>query len=107
MKDKLKVHTSSKSSEWETPKSFFDKYNDIHNFTIDVAATHENHLVDNYWTVEDDALTKNWSGVCWMNPPYGREIGKFIKKAYEESLKGVTVVCLIPSRTDTIWCMNM
>jgi hypothetical protein len=38
-----------------------------------------------------------------MNPPYGREIGKWIKKAYEESLNGCTVVCLLPSRTDTRW----
>lgn len=81
MKGKLKVHTSSKSNEWETPKEFFDKYNDIYKFEIDVAATDENHLVDNYWTIEDDALGKDWEGkVCWMNPPYGREIGKFVKK---------------------------
>lgn len=104
MKDKLKVHTSSKSNEWETPKDFFKKYNDIYNFEIDVAATDENHLVDNYWTIDDDALTKDWEGkVCWMNPPYGREIAKFIEKAYNESLKGAIVVCLIPSRTDTAW----
>ena len=104
MKDKLKIHTSSKSNEWETPKGFFKKYNDIFNFDIDVASTDENHLVDKYWTIEDDALSKDWSGMtCWMNPPYGREIGKFVKKAYEESLKGATVVCLIPSRTDTAW----
>ena len=44
-----------------------------------------------------------WSGTCWMNPPYGREIIKWMKKAYQESLKGCTVVCLVPSRTDTIW----
>lgn len=36
-----------------------------------------------------------------MNPPYGREIGKWVKKAYEESTKGCTVVALLPSRTDT------
>jgi phage N-6-adenine-methyltransferase len=104
MKDKLKIHTSSKSNEWETPKGFFKKYDDIFNFDIDVASTDENHLVDKYWTIKDDALSKDWSGMtCWMNPPYGREIGKFVKKAYEESLKGATVVCLIPSRTDTAW----
>ena len=38
-----------------------------------------------------------------MNPPYGREIGKWMKKAYQESKKGIIVVCLIPSRTDTKW----
>ncbi len=107
MKDKLKIHTSSKSNEWETPKDFFKKYDDIFHFEIDVASTHENHLVENYWTIEDDALSIDWNKmVCWMNPPYGREIGKFVKKAYEESLKGATVVCLTPSRTDTSWWHN-
>lgn len=102
MKDKLKIHVSSKSNEQETPKDFFKKYNDIFNFDIDVAATNDNHLVDKYQTIEDDALIQDQSNmVCQMNPPYGKEIGKFVKKAYEESLKGATVVCLIPSRTDT------
>ena len=42
--------------------------------------------------------------MCWMNPPYGKEIGKWMEKAYEESRKnGTTVVCLVPARTDTAW----
>ncbi|MGD7664880.1 DNA N-6-adenine-methyltransferase [Brevibacillus laterosporus] len=41
--------------------------------------------------------------VCWMNPPYGKEIGKWVKKAFEEASKGATVVCLLPARTDTKW----
>jgi len=44
-----------------------------------------------------------WDGVCWMNPPYGRTIGKWMRKAYESSLTGSTVVCLVPARTDTAW----
>ena len=39
----------------------------------------------------------------WCNPPYGREIGKWVEKAYNESLAGVTVVMLLPARTDTKW----
>jgi site-specific DNA-methyltransferase (adenine-specific) len=60
-------------------------------------------------TQEDDALTQSWDIASekgtrvFMNPPYGREIGKWVKKAFEESLKGTLVVCLIPSRTDTKW----
>jgi len=41
--------------------------------------------------------------IVFMNPPYGREISKWVRKAYEESLKGVVVVCLVPARTDTRW----
>lgn len=51
-----------------------------------------------------DGLKQDWSkDICWMNPPYGRQIGSWIKKAFEESLRGATVVCLVPSRTDTRW----
>jgi phage N-6-adenine-methyltransferase len=104
MRESLEIHTSSKSSEWETPKDFFEKYNNKFNFDIDVCATHENHLCDKYWTKEEDALKQDWGDMaCWMNPPYGREIKEFMKKAYEASLNGATVVCLVPSRTDTDW----
>ena len=101
-----KIHTSSKSSEWETPRDFFVKFQRIFNFDIDVCATKENTLLPDFWTKEDDALKQDWSGkTCWMNPPYGREIGHFMRKAYEESQKqnGATVVCLVPARTDTAW----
>lgn len=104
MRDKHKIHTSSKSAEWETPAAFFEKYNRIFNFDVDVCATDDNALLPEYWTIADDALKQDWGArVCWMNPPYGREIGKFMEKAYLESLKGATVVCLVPSRTDTRW----
>lgn len=104
MKDSLKIHTSCKSAEWETPIDFFNIYHERFGFEIDVCATHDNALLPKYWTKEDDALKKDWENmVCWMNPPYGREISKFVKKAWEESQKGATVVCLVPSRTDTGW----
>ena len=98
------VHFSSKSNEWPTPRDFYEKYHEKYRFTLDVAATKENALCTRFFTEEDNALIQDWSGeVCWMNPPYGREIKKFMKKAYEESLKGTTIVCLVPSRTDTFW----
>jgi phage N-6-adenine-methyltransferase len=82
---------------------FFEKYNAIYNFELDVCATKENSKCKNYFTKEDDGLSNDWTGVCWMNPPYGREIIKWMKKAYESSLNGATVVCLVPARTDTKW----
>ena len=97
-----KVLLSSKSNEWETPQDLYDGLNEIYKFTLDPCSTHENHKCDKYYTQEDNGLAQDWSGeTVFMNPPYGREIGKWIKKAYEESLKGATVVCLIPARTDT------
>ncbi|MDQ7227319.1 phage N-6-adenine-methyltransferase [Staphylococcus haemolyticus] len=100
----MEVHYSSKSNEWATPQNLFDELNDEFNFTLDPCATDENAKCSKYFTVEDDGLSKNWSNeVVFMNPPYGREIKKWIKKAYEESLNGATVVCLIPARTDTTY----
>ncbi len=89
---------------WETPDEFFNKINEEFNFTLDVCANKENHKLDIYFSEKDNALKKDWGkNICWMNPPYGREISKWVKKAFEESQKEAVVVCLIPSRTETIW----
>lgn len=94
---------SSKDQTWETPIEFFDKVNEEFNFDIDVCAIPQTAKCEKYYTPDIDALKQEWSGVCWMNPPYGKDIKIWIKKAYEESLKGAIVVCLIPSRTDTTY----
>ena len=99
----MNVHFSSETDMWATPQEFFDKCNEVFNFDLDVCATAENAKCDRFFTEQCDGLSKNWSGVCWMNPPYGRAIGKWMKKAYESSLEGATVVCLVPARTCTRW----
>ena len=99
----MSVHFSSKTDQWATPQWFFEKYNNIFNFTLDVCADECNKKCDRYYTKEQDGLSQEWDGMCWMNPPYGREIIKWMQKAYESSLTGATVVCLVPSRTDTKW----
>ena len=100
----MDVHYSSKTNEWSTPQDFFDELDKEFNFTLDPCSTSENAQCAKYFTVEDDGLKQDWSNdVVFMNPPYGREIKHWIKKAYEESLNGATVVCLIPSRTDTTY----
>ncbi len=95
------VHYSSQTVEWSTPQWFFDLLNTGFGFELDVCATAENAKCTRFFTKEDDALKQEWRGVCWMNPPYGRGIGAWVKKAYESSREGATVVCLIPARTDT------
>ena len=94
---------SSNSDRWETPQKLFDELNQKYNFEIDVCALPENAKCENYFSPEVDGLKQDWTGVCWMNPPYGREIGKWMKKALESSRNGATVVCLVPARTDTAW----
>ena len=95
---------SSSSDEWETPQDFFDKLNRMFQFTLDVCATSSNAKCARYFTKSEDGLSQLWEGICWMNPPYGREIGLWIKKAHESTIKvGTVVVCLLPARTDTKW----
>ena len=97
-----KVHFSSKSDEWETPQALFNELNHEFKFDIDVCALPENKKCIRYFSPDDDGLEKSWDGMkCWMNPPYGRQIGKWVKKASEA--KGGIVVCLLPARTDTRW----
>ena len=96
------VHFSSATNEWATPAELFDRLHAKHSFELDVCATSENAKCSRYFTKAEDGLSQPWAPyTCWMNPPYGRAIKHWIKKAYEEGLKGATVVCLIPSRTDT------
>ena len=72
-----------------------------------MCALPDNTKCNNYFTPDVDGLKQDWKGVCWMNPPYGRVIGDWVQKAYEESEKhGSTVVCLLPARTDTKWRHN-
>lgn len=98
------VHFKSNSSEWSTPQWLFDRYNDVYKFNLDVCATPENAKCNKYYTKDDNGLIQSWHGNCWMNPPYGREITKWVEKAYIESLNnGVLVICLLPARTDTKW----
>lgn len=93
---------SSKDMTYETPQWLFNKLNSVFNFNLDVCAVPGTAKCNTYYTPEIDSLKQNWKGNCWCNPPYGREVGIWLKKAYDESVKNnATIVCLIPSRTDT------
>ncbi|GED18212.1 DNA N-6-adenine-methyltransferase [Aneurinibacillus migulanus] len=98
------VMFSSATDEWATPQDFFDQLNQEFHFTLDPCATHESAKCARYFTEEDNGLAQDWTGeIVFMNPPYGRVLGQWVKKAFEESIKGATVVCLLPARTDTRW----
>jgi len=99
----MAVHFSSKTDEWATPQDVFDRLDAEFGFVLDVCATPENAKCPRYYTKRENGLLQKWEGVCWMNPPYGREIGQWVKKAYTSALEGATVVCLLPARTDTGW----
>jgi phage N-6-adenine-methyltransferase len=98
----MNVHYSSNTNEWYTPKKVFDPLNEEFSFTLDPCCTKESAKCDKFYTQEDDGLSKDWSkDVVFVNPPYGRQIKRWVKKAYDESKMGATVVMLIPARTDT------
>jgi phage N-6-adenine-methyltransferase len=94
---------SSLTDVWATPQDVFDLLDSEFHFELDVCAIPGNAKCRRYFSPAQNGLRQEWKGVCWMNPPYGREIGHWMKKAYESSLKGATVVCLVPARTDTAW----
>lgn len=107
--EKFKGLMTSLSCEWSTPQWLFDELNEEFAFDTDVCATKINAKCRIHWNKEDNVLERRWfKSAYWMNPPYGREIGKWVKKAYEESRNwdNPTIVCLLPSRTDTKWWHN-
>ena len=96
-----KAMVSSKSNEWETPKALFDKLDKEFNFTLDPCCTEANAKCQKHFTIEQDGLSRSWHGeTVFMNPPYGGHTGKWVEKAYMESLSGAVVVCLLVSSTD-------
>jgi len=99
------VHFSSARQDWETPWPLFLGLKEEYGpFDLDVCATPENTKCERFYTTQENGLLQSWNGNCWMNPPYGREIGRWIKKATEEVRTNAhQIVCLLPARTDTSW----
>lgn len=94
---------SSQTDMWETPQDLFDDLDREFHFDLDVCAIPENAKCKKFYTPEQDGLRQPWDGTCWCNPPYGRDIGKWVRRALFASFGGATVVMLLPARTDTKW----
>lgn len=95
---------SSETCEWPTPQWLFDALQAEFRFSLDPCSTESNRKCAKFFTLAEDGLSQSWAGeTVFMNPPYGRTIGLWMKKAFETSLTGSTVVCLVPARTDSRW----
>lgn len=94
---------SSERGDWATPQATFDYWNSVFCFELDVCASEGNAKCEAYFNEAFDGLSQVWDGRCWMNPPYGRSIGKWTTKARESASRGTLVVGLLPARTDTQW----
>lgn len=109
------THASSACDTWATPRDLWARLDQEFHFGLDAAALRSSTLVPGNWYGPDhrrrarrDALACSWhadtSEAVWLNPPYARNVtGRFMAKALEESRAGLTVVCLVPVRTDTRW----
>lgn len=100
---RLTKQFESSKTEWKTPASIFDPLNAEFGFTVDVAASQENAMCGDFITKDENGLSTPWRGVCWCNPPYGRDIQKWVKKAVVETWNHITTVMLIPVRSNTMW----
>lgn len=106
---KMDVHYSSKTDQWATPQDFYNELNEKYGpFDLDPCCDSENQKCVLGYHKDHSGLDQSWqirprTTRVFMNPPYGREIGKWVKKAYDESQLGAFVVCLLPARTDTKW----
>ena len=99
---------TSKTNEWETPQDLFEQLNNEFHFTLDPCATEHNRKCKYYYDKDKNGLVYSWENhSVFMNPPYGKEIYKWVQKAYVSSkFDNSVVVCLLPARTDTKWFHN-
>ena len=98
---------SNKNNAWCTPRDFFEKLNKEFNFTLDPCCMPKSALCKKYFTPDEDGLKQSWEGErVFVNPPYGREISKWVKKCFDERKRANIIIMLIPSRTDTLYFHN-
>jgi len=94
----------SRGDDWATPNELYEVLDTEFHFTLDACASDWNAKNNTYFTKEQDSLKQDWgNNVVFMNPPYGKVLGTWMKKAYESSMNGATVVCLVPAATDLAW----
>ena len=90
--------------EWMTPPEIFDPLNAEFKFTLDPCSTHGNAKTPLHFTESENGLLQDWSGhIVFMNPPYGKEVYAWTRKAKESAELGATVVGLLPASCDLAW----
>ena len=100
----VRKYEGDRREDWRTPRDFFERLHAEFGFTLDAAASDENHLLPKYFTRETDGLGHSWNGeTVWVNPPYGPNVKQWTAKACEEAAGGATVVMLVFSYTDSEW----
>jgi phage N-6-adenine-methyltransferase len=97
-------HPVAKRDDWETPPALFGDLDAEFRFTLDACALPHNAKCARYFTPSDDGLTREWGAeTVWVNPPYGKQIAAWMRKAHDAAQRGATVTLLVPARTDSAW----
>ena len=100
----MSVHFSSARHDWRTPSLVFEDLHAEFEFTVDACSSDKNALLPRHWTEADEPLLRSWMGErVFMNPPYGKQIARWMEKAWTEAEAADLIVALVPSRTDTAW----
>lgn len=95
---------SSTTPEWATPQELYNALDAEFHFELDPCATEENHKAPLFYTKAQDGLAQDWGQLrTFINPPYGRAIGRWVRRAREHAEGGGLAVALLPCRTDTQW----
>lgn len=96
----MRLIGSSADLTWSTPIAWYQALYLEFKFTLDPCSTHENAKCPRHYTPADDGLAQSWAEErVFMNPPYGRELPKWMRKAYEAARDhGALVVCFVPAR---------
>jgi len=89
---------------WETPPEVFGPLHAEFGFTLDPCCQPHTAKCETFYTESDDGLARDWgTHRVFMNPPYGREVYAWTRKARESAARGALVVGLLPASTDLAW----
>lgn len=104
----MAVHYSSETPEWYTPPELIAcVVATLGRIDLDPCSNvgRPNVPAASHFTVDHDGLSLPWSGLVYMNPPYGDGIGRWVEKLRAEYLAGnvTAAIALVPARTDTAW----
>jgi len=96
--------TYNESKEWYTPRHIFQKLGV--KFDLDPCSPGQDIVTwipaQVHYTYLDDGLNKEWFGNCWVNPPYGMDTPKWMKRLAKHG----SGIALVFARCDTKWFHN-
>lgn len=108
----MTIHFSSANERWNTPPQVFESITARYgSCQVDAAADAENALCPYFINAEMNGLESDWNQTeedtaqVWLNPPYGRVLRRWARKALHEIQTGRVsrIIILVPARTETVW----